>query len=292
LRTIYLDTSLWNRLFEQDVDPASLTSILKQRGWVLAISPHLLYELAKSFRAKRTESREKAMPLFSYLERFLDFPLSCVKQVPDLLKEEINVAAGQFPRIEAFYQGAHRVRMTDEIRRLAAGEVDPRFHSMYELRSGQVSDFRERVRFETGKRKPDEEAGSGMTVERFIQNSLIEPGRRMLGLQIAKRFEFSPKDVRRLARKLLSARRFRFCHAFVRADLYLHWLRACGRSVARDTLDDCYHIENAAYCDAYATDDARQDLFADLILTVTSVRIHDKKAPLLEWQTRAAFSEL
>ena len=288
LRAIYLDTTLWNRLFEQAIDPASLMHSLKVRGWELAISPHLLYEFAKSFRGKRAESRQRTIPLFSYLERFLDPPPLCVKQVPDLLKEEVKVAAGQLSRIEPFYRGAHREHMTDEIRRLAAGEVDPRFDSMYELPSGQVSDFREQPRFDAQKRKADTETESSTSLEGFIQHNLIEPGRSMLGIHIARRFELSAKDVRRLARKLLSARRFRLCHALVRADLYLNWLRACGRSVARDTLDDCYHIENAAHCDAYATDDMGQDFFADTILPVTSVRIHDKKTHLLEWLTTEA----
>jgi hypothetical protein len=282
-RTIYLDTTLWNKLFERAVDPASLTSILKQRGWELAISPHLLYELAKSFRGQRAESRQKAIPLFSYVARFLDFPLACVKQVPDLLVEEVKVAAGQLPRIEPFYQGADRDRMTNEIRRLATGYVDPRFDSMYELRTGQVSDFREQLKADAQQRKAQTETESATPLEGFIQNNLIEPGRSMLGMHIAKNFDLSPKEVRRLARKILSARRFRLCHALVRADLYLNWLRSRGRTVARDTLDDCYHIENAAHCDAYVTDDMRQDFFADSILPVTSVRIHDKKAPLLEW---------
>ena len=52
-RTLYLDTMLWNRLFEQDVCPGTLTHALKERGWQLAISPHVMYELAKSFRGKR-----------------------------------------------------------------------------------------------------------------------------------------------------------------------------------------------------------------------------------------------
>jgi len=74
----------------------------------------------------------------------------------------------------------------------------------------------------------------------------------------------------------------------VRADLYLDWLQFQGRAIQRDTLDDCYHIENAAHCDAYATDESRQELTASAILRVTEVRIHDKKQPVLEWLTTKA----
>ena len=84
LRTLYLDTALWNRLFECGVDPCLLTHALEQNRWELAISPHVMYELAKSFRGKRTESQKKAVPLFSYVKEFLDLRIACVKQVPDL----------------------------------------------------------------------------------------------------------------------------------------------------------------------------------------------------------------
>ena len=99
-----------------------------------------MYELAKSFRAKRTTSRQKAIPLFSYLERFLEFPIAFVKQAPDLLREEIRAADGQIPKIDPFYRDENRDRMTEEIRNLAAGRVDSRFHDLFEYRSGQVAE--------------------------------------------------------------------------------------------------------------------------------------------------------
>jgi len=282
-RTIYLDTTLWNKLFDHAVDPAALTHSLKVRGWALAISPQLLYEFGKSFHGKRIESRKKAMPLFSYLEQYLDFPLLCVKQVPDLLREEVKVAAGLFPKVEAFYQGIDRDRMTDEIRQLAAGQVHPRFDSLLKFRSDQVSDFREYVRLSTAR------GSANVTLECFMQNGLRQFGRSALEQHISRVIPgLAPREVKRSARKALSSRRFRLSHALVRADLYLNWLRSQGKVVRRDTLDDCYHIENAAYCDAYATDDFRQQLYADKILTETVVRIHDRTVPLPDWLTSQA----
>jgi hypothetical protein len=53
-------------------------------------------------------------------------------------------------------------------------------------------------------------------------------------------------------------------------------------------LDDCYHIDNAAHCDVYATDESRQETAANTILGATEVRIHDRKEPLLKWLTTTA----
>jgi hypothetical protein len=62
-------------------------------------------------------------------------------------------------------------------------------------------------------------------------------------------------------------------------------------AVARDTSDDCFHIENAAYCDVYATSEAGQEAYANEILLKTRVRVHDSKTPLGRWLIANAISE-
>jgi hypothetical protein len=287
-RTLYLDTMLWNRLFEQAIDPRLLTQALKDRGWELAISPHVMYELAKSFRAKRIASQRKAVPLFSYLERFLEFPIACVKQVPDLLREEIKVAHGGVSRIDPLYREAERDRMTSEIRHLAAGHVDPRFDVLFGYRSGQVAISRASTPERAAKWELWKKNNSDLNLEGFFEMSQRVFAADMMRTHISDVVVLSPKDVRRLARKMLSAPRFRFSRALVNANIYLDWLTFQGRAIPRDVLDDCYHIENAAHCDAYATDEPGQEVAANAILRVTEVRIHDKKEPLLEWLATAA----
>jgi len=287
-RTIYPDTRIWNKLFEENVDPSHLALSLQRRGWELALSPHVMYELARSFRAKRASSQKKAVPLFSYLERFLEHPVAFVKQTPDLLREEIRVANRELPKIDPYYREVQRERMVQEIRSLAAGKLDPRFDALFEYRSSQVATYRagapERAaKWESWMKKNPDFSRDELTEMAFRQ---FRP--QMMEAHISSVFELPPKHVRRLARKILSGPRFRFCHALVRGDIYLDWLQSQGRAIQRDVLDDCYHIENAAHCDVYATDESRQEPAANAILSVTDVRIHDKKEPLLKWLTTRA----
>jgi len=287
-RTLYLDTGLWNKLFEQDVDPGLLTQSLRQSGWELSISPHVMYELAKSFRAKRPASQQKAIPLFSYLERFLEFPIAFAKQVPDLLQEEMKAADGQISRIDPFYRDANRDRIIEEIRKLAVGQIDPRLNVLFEHRSTQVADFRAGSSERAAKWESWKKRNRALNLEGFIQMSSLQFATQMMERHISSVATLPPKYVRHLARKMLSAPKFRFGRALIRANMYIDWLIFQGRAIQRDTLDDCYHIENAAHCDAYATDESRQETAADTILAVTEVRIHDRKTPLLEWLTTTA----
>jgi hypothetical protein len=250
-----------------------------------------MYELAKAFRAKRPDSREKAIPLFSYLEEFVKFHILCVKQVPDLLREEIKAADGRFTVVECFYRDENFERVSHEIKQLAAGRVDPRFDLLFKLRTGQVSEFRAQAPARSAKWSKFIGDKREVALDEFMQFGLRERADGCLRIHISKFCtEFSSKDVKRLARKILAARRFRLAQALVRADLYLDWLCFRGRAIARDTLDDCYHIENAAYCDVYATDESSQDLYANEILSLTKVSVHDRKSPLLEWLNTTAIS--
>jgi hypothetical protein len=287
-RTLYLDTMLWNRLFEQAVSPGALTHTLNERGWEVAISPHVMYELAKSFRGKRPSSQTKAVPLFVYLERFLEFPIAYVKQVPDLLREEIKAANGQIPRIDPFYRDSERDRMTSEIRHLAAGHVDPRFDVLFAYRSGQVTQFRVTAPERSAKWELWKRNNLDLSFERFCEMSQRVFASDMMRRHISDVMALPPKGVKRLAQKMLSAPRFRFSRALINANIYLDWLTFQDRAIPRDVLDDFYHIENAAHCDAYATDEPGQEIAANAILHATEVRIHDKKTPLLEWLTTAA----
>src|SRR5574340_995992 len=118
-RTLYPDTNLWNKLYEQSVCPEQLVKRLRERGWDLVFSPHLRYELAKTFRSVRPDATEKARRLFSYLERFLRLDTPCVKQLPDLLREEVRHVCKEIPTIECFYRDGFYEREAAEIRKLA-----------------------------------------------------------------------------------------------------------------------------------------------------------------------------
>jgi hypothetical protein len=264
---------------------------LRRKGWDLAFGTHLRYELAKTFRSKRSGMHEKARRLFSYLEQFLSFGIPCLKQVPDLLREEVKSADRQKRSVECFYRDEFYKREATEITKLAAGEVDSRLEKVLDFRANQISEFRKESPKRTAKWTRFMDGETDMCLSDFIEDAWRGLGPGCLKKHVSGLFPgLTERDLRRITRKILSAPRYRLSHALVRGDLYLDWRCLRGRAVARDTSDDCYHLANAAYCDVYATDESSQGDYADEILTLTGIRIHDRKAPLLEWLTSTAIS--
>jgi len=290
-RTIYLDTNLWNKLSGQSVAPEDLVTRLRKRGWDLVFSPHLRYELAKTFRSTRPDATEKARVLFSYLERFLTLRIPCVKQIADLLREEVRHVCDEIPMIDCFYRDGFYEREAAEIRKLATGNVDIGNNRVLDFRGKQVSEFREASPERTAVWREYTMYDPEITLEEFMEFGLREFGQRCLMKHVSQFFpDLADKHLKRIGRKLLSAPRYRLSHALVRGDIYLDWRCFHQRGIGRDTSDDCFHIENASYCDAYVTDDAAQGQYADEILLKTTVRIYDRKMPLTEWLTSAAIS--
>jgi hypothetical protein len=290
-RTLYLDTNLWNKLCEQSVIPEDLVTRLRARGWDVVFSPHLRYELARTFRSIRPAATEKARLLFSYLERFLALHIPCVKQLPDLLREEVRHACNQIPMIQCFYSDGYYEREATEIRKLAAGNFDAGINNVLDFRGKQVSEFRAASPGRSAMWRERTEHDPDVTLEQFMEFGLREFGQRCVIKHVSDFFpELAQRDLRRIGRKLLSARRYRLSQALVRGDIYIDWRCFREMAVTRDTSDDCFHIENAAYCDAYATDDAAQQKYADEILLTTRVRIYDRAIPLTEWLTSKAIS--
>jgi len=291
-RTLYLDTNLWNKLCEQSVIPEDLVTRLRARGWDVVFSPHLRYELARTFRSIRPAATEKARLLFSYLERFLSLHIPCVKQVPDLLREEVRHVCNETSTIECFYQDGFYEREAAEIRKLAADNIDVGNNRVLDFRGKQVSEFREASPGRTAMWREHTEYDPQATLEEFMGFGLREFGQRCLMKHVSQFFpDLADKHLRRIGRKLLSAPRYRLSQALVRGDIYLDWRCFHERGIAKDTSDDCFHIENAAYCDAYATADAGQEKYANEILLKTRVRIYDRTKPPMEWLTSAAIAK-
>ncbi|HEY6128625.1 MAG TPA: hypothetical protein VIW23_10625 [Candidatus Acidoferrum sp.] len=291
-RTLYLDTSLWNRLCEQSVVPADFVTALRRNGWDLVFSPHLRYELSKTFRSVRPQAAEKATRLFSYLAKFVSLNIPCVKQVPDLLREEVRHSCQQIRALECFYKDGDYQREATEIWKLASGNIDQGTHNVLDFRGRQVSEFRAASPARTAMWRERTEQDQNVTLKQFMDFGLEEFGQRCLMRHIADLFcDVSQRDLRRISRKMLSARRYRLAQALVRGDIYIDWRCFREMAVARDTSDDCFHIENAAYCDVYATSEAGQEAYANEILLKTRVRVHDRKTPLGHWLIAYATSE-
>jgi predicted nucleic acid-binding protein len=60
---IYPDTNIWNRVCKQEEDAAKILRGLSGKGATLVLSPHTIYELARTFRGSKPTSKEQAVKL-------------------------------------------------------------------------------------------------------------------------------------------------------------------------------------------------------------------------------------
>ncbi len=65
---IYLDTNLWNALYDQNVVPAEFVGRLSEEGAHLSPGIHIFYELAKTFRSVKPTGQARAT-IFQKLHR-------------------------------------------------------------------------------------------------------------------------------------------------------------------------------------------------------------------------------
>ena len=49
MRYVYADTSIWNRLYDQNTEPEALSLALAERDAGFALGFNVLYEIAKQF---------------------------------------------------------------------------------------------------------------------------------------------------------------------------------------------------------------------------------------------------
>jgi predicted nucleic acid-binding protein len=86
---IYLDTNIWNAICNQVVDAKALLASLAAKNAALVISPHTVYELARTFTGKKPTGKVQGMKLFSCVNAFFDLDILCSKELMELLHEEV-----------------------------------------------------------------------------------------------------------------------------------------------------------------------------------------------------------
>jgi hypothetical protein len=67
---ICAETNIWNAICDQAVDAKALLASLASKSTTLVISPHITYELARTFTGRGLPARLRHQPLFLH-EGFL-----------------------------------------------------------------------------------------------------------------------------------------------------------------------------------------------------------------------------
>lgn len=285
---LYLDTSIWNALCDQQVDAQTLLSNLADRNARLVLGPNVVYELAKTFGTNKPEMSERGRTLFSYLQRYVRADIPVFNEPAVLLRQEAARAAGEIDRVEVFWNQANYSSLLSAVDNLSQGEFDENANLFIKNRKSAAR----QTRFDMSGHLESRPALT-QALERVNEDSLRAwidreahgpRGRRVLQSQLAIVFETRPdRKLTLLAKKLLAHRRYKISHAIVRSALYLNWRSAHRGSLRSDLPDDAYHGVNACYCDVFVTTEPDQAFHAELVNSNVRAISYDGSVPLTVW---------
>jgi hypothetical protein len=285
---IYLDTNLWDALFDGGVQPEQFIPRLARTNKHLILGLHAFYESARIFQSPHPDAQQRGQALFGFLGRYLNAGISIAKDQSELLPAEMLVIKEGSLKVDFFYPQDDREKIIAECLQLSNGfhsEIAKRFVEEQlgfakKNRDGIISHLEANPKLMSmlSAIQPD-------GVERWLQKeSVTERGHSNLARHIRLRFPQVPDaHIGQYAVSLLLPPMKRFARGLVRADLYLHWRYAQYDALRKDLLDDVYHVLNSSYCDRYATADPKQQ-YAPLLLTSnTKVSIWSRDNAVGEW---------
>jgi DNA mismatch endonuclease (patch repair protein) len=286
-RIIYLDTNIWNRLFEQQVNPQKLLDDLRHRNATLAISGQTIYELGRTF----LRQPQKGQDLFSYLKHYVDAGIVFVRDNMDQLDGEIEAVHNVSSYVIAFYKpdGDGYKALKTEVDKLAHGVFDEMAHQHISNREqfSKVTRADQKTHFED---KPEmkerlKSISDGEFPKWLDNESISNSGTAILTRHLLRAYtRLDANTAVHAAETLLNIKPSRISKGLVRADLYYNWRCARRESNPSDLIDDMYHVLNASYCDVYSTAEPGQGAYAALLLNGwTKVAIYDGSTPVDEW---------
>jgi hypothetical protein len=263
MRYVYADTSIWNRLCDQNVDPRAFSSHLANRRVVLAVGFNVFYEIAKLFFVGTNEATERGRELLNYMKQYLDLQIPMVKENGPLLIEEAMHVTGHKRMESCFRDSSQYQTAVREIEKLYVGDIGPEVKQFFERRKSAARTSRtvvkerlaDRPDLEATFRKIPDEALSG-----FLKDACLAPlGQSLLLGHLRTEFpKNSPNDLSGVAKQLLQSPNCRVSRAMTRADLYLIWRCSKRGSLRGDLPDDTFHVVNAAYSDVFLTTEGDQ----------------------------------
>lgn len=284
MRTIYLDTVIWNRLLDQKVDAGKIVSALKIKNKMLVLGTEAIYEMAKSHRTNPGRCKD----LFSYIKTYTDIGISCPLPNPNILRSELDFALSGSRSIEIMLNSEDHKNMKEEVNKLSNGVLDNRVRDFIRDRQRLAANVRAAMSAQYQTSSLLKKRLSGISVsglEGWMRKEILRLGRQILKNHFKELFpEFPEKRLTFIAKRLLADSWFRLANAVVRADLYTNWRIANTESMPRDLLPDLDHIVTATYFDVYATAEAQQAKYAPLILKrATKIAIYDGTLPIATW---------
>jgi hypothetical protein len=285
---IYADTSFWNQLCDQSIEPRRLASSLAEQDAEIVLGLNVFFEMSKTFEMQRQGAVERASKLFTYLSSWMREGVSVVRQNPEILVDEALHALGRAGIITAFLDSHDHRELAKEIARLGrgkgeappAGFIGTRKSTATEARTNMVDHLQSAPQVKARLRTipasqltawTKEEAGSGRGIQLLVDH--LDP---ILG-------NVEHSNLYAIARILLGSQQYRASRALVRNGICLNWRIANRESIPKSSLDDAYHVVGASYCTKFVTNDPDQALQANSSLDGVQVGLCGMQTPLLDW---------
>jgi hypothetical protein len=284
---IYPDTNIWNRLWKQNQDPGEVLQAVSAKRATLVLSPHTIYELARTFTGSKPNTKEQAVKLFAYIKEFLDAGIPCTKQLMDLVGDEA-VAFGQGQAgINPLMSDDDRKVLCEEVDKLAVGNLEQRVPDFIEKRTSFAAETREGQKNHFDGRQELKvhllKVAESDLPKWLLAETLTASGVAIISSHL-QRISGGPAPPPSWALAFLRAPVSVASKGVVRADLYYNWRSANRGSNPRDLMDDILHVLQAIYCGLYLTEEPKQNQYAHMLLTpATRVAIYDHVEIVGKW---------
>jgi hypothetical protein len=287
---VYLDTNLWNALFNQSVRVEVLLDSLGKRDIRLVLSDESLYELAKTFLRRDDKGKEHAAALFNYLQAFLARSIPIAKENMDAVAAEMQSLQWMAREIFPFVNASDYEIVRTMVAHLATGQPSGEEIERVNRRIAMRDFDRRGIGHFFAANPSSKRAYQRITVEQFsswiAQEARTIRATQYLASQIQQYFPDRPaSEIAEYAHYLQAATANRISLGMIRRNIYINWRCAHRSSVPKDLFADSTHIVNANYCDVYGTGEKGQTEYASHLLTAsTRVCIYDNKAAQIdEW---------
>jgi hypothetical protein len=292
LRLRYPDTSIWNCLYDQEVDPGLALSVLEARGVRPVLGYNVLYEVAKCFSSGKPDKVLRGQNLCKYLKSFMDLRIPIAMDNWALLIQEAFDVVGntEVDRGRCYEENYAIARSA--IEKLSEGNFEDGAAKSISSRKAMTRTSRDSIR-DGLNAKPNTKAALLATDDAALPQFMDVHCTSAAGWQALQKHlrDLFPDDtdleLALAAWNLLRYARYRVARAITRMDIYLCWRCVHRGSIRGDVPDDAFHVTAAAYCQDFLTTEQDQAEMAKKALDGTRARVYTGNEPILQWLAAA-----
>jgi hypothetical protein len=262
---VYLDTTLWNLLCDQAVDPQEARDSLADIGCEVVLGLNAYRELLGTFYGTRLNSNERAKRLFACLDGFLQAGIRIVDTWENWLIQETEVSLGRRKAISRFLDSTMHRALATWPKGLSTHKPPAALQTRLRNRNVQTETLRTSAKSALAAQPEMLSELRSVPIselESFLRReSAGERGQQLLSGYLPKVFAMAerglPEAPAFVAATLLANESNMAAHAVVRNDIYCAWRAANSAEVrfSKSIPEDSYHVANACYCGAFVTAD-------------------------------------